>query len=175
MKKWWNCSLCILVQSPVTSSLQTLTSSSALCSPTTFHTHQTTSNITFLYTLIFLFFDSRQEDTNILDRVVADIPGALSAFNFSVSEIFVGRLFPNIWNVPHFFITYLYVVILSAFWSRDMTIYFIYSAFTTRPISSLATIKFLCFLALCMPSPNTLTSSAWTSSCCVVAFNFNPS
>jgi hypothetical protein len=48
-----------------------------------------------------------------------------------------------------------------AFWSRDMTIYLDFSAFTSKPISLLAISKTsVFFLIVCMLPPNILTSSA---------------
>ena len=51
-----------------------------------------------------------------------------------------------------------------AFWSQDITMYLVFSAFTSRPISSLAASKasVLFFFIECILLPNILTSSAWT-------------
>ena len=59
-----------------------------------------------------------------------------------------------------------------AFRAHDMTRYLVLSAFTSSPISLLATTKHYAFsLTVYMLPPNTLTSSALTTSWCV-PFNF---
>jgi hypothetical protein len=50
-----------------------------------------------------------------------------------------------------------------AFWSRDMTMYLVLSAFTSRPFSLLATTSASVFyFIVCMLLPNILTSLAWS-------------
>ena len=49
-----------------------------------------------------------------------------------------------------------------AFWSRDMTMYLVLSAFTSRPVSLLAITKAsVFFFMVCTLLPNILTSLAW--------------
>ena len=108
--------------------------------------------------------------------MTASISCLQSALNFFPNRIFeLLRLFPNTWILPPFQWTNinLYNVTSSCILiSRHDHV--LLSAFTSSPLSLLATTKAsVYFFVVCTLPPNILKSSAWTKSWCV-PFNFKP-
>ena len=152
--KSFSSSLCNLLHSPVTSSLlgpnvflNTLFSntlsflSSCSVKDQVSHPYKTTGKITVLYILIFKFLDSNLEDK----RFYTEWQQAFPDFNLLLISSTI-----EFWFVPKYsksstlskvLLSILTLWIRPAFWSRDMTMYLVISAFTSSPISLVAATK----------------------------------
>ena len=110
--------------------------------------------------------------------MIANILWIQSGLNFFLNRNFICYGLSQIFEVSIISKEQLSFIILwlgPAFRFRDATMYLVFSAFTTSPISLLSTNKASAFFFIvCMLPPNLLTSSASTSSWCL-PLNFKPS
>jgi len=139
----------------------------------------TTCKIIVLYILILKFLDSKLEDK----RFSSEWQQAFPEFNIqcvpisSWIELWFVKVVPKYLNSSNFSKKLLLIYILwfrPAFWSWEMTMYSVLSAFTSSPISLLPTNKIVFFFMACMLPSNIVTSSELTKSRCT-PFNFKPS
>jgi hypothetical protein len=118
--------------------------------------YKTWGKIIILYILIFCIFGHQNGRQKILDCMISGILWVQSALNFSINTILICQLFPNIWTSPHFQrIHYLTSCceFCPALYSRDINMYLVFSAFTSRRISLLISNKSAVFLAVWTFSP----------------------
>jgi hypothetical protein len=122
------------------------------------HPHKTFGKIRVLYTVIFMFLDSRWEDKNGSGlNGNKHYQNSISSQFPSESNFDMLLLFPNTGNVSYF----QKICLLSLCNYSDSNIYIVFSAFTSRPSSLLASIKVYVFFSMVsMSSPSRYTLSA---------------
>ena len=125
------------------------------------HPYKITGKIIVLYILIFKFLGSNLED----NRFCTEWEQAFPNFNLLLIYSWI-----EFWSVPRYLnSSTLSIEVLSiftlwprpAFRSRDITMFFVLSAFTSSPISFVAATNASAFsFTVCTLPPNMLTSSA---------------
>jgi hypothetical protein len=123
-----------------------------------------TDKIIVWYILVFTFLDRKLEDKRFCIIWWQTFTDVNLCFISSRIEFWCIQVVTNIWTVLFFqriYYQYIYIYILwlrPAFWSRDMTMYLVLSAFTSSPVSLLATTRgSVFFFVVCMLLPNILT------------------
>ena len=154
-------SLCSFLHSPVTSFLlspnillntlfsNTLSLRSSLSvSDHVSHPYKTTGKIVFLYILIFKCLDSKLENKIFCYEWQQAFPDFRLLLISSWMDFWFVKFVPKYVNSSTVSKELLSVFILwlrPAFWSRDMTMYIVLSAFISSPVPSLVIIKLLHF------------------------------
>ena len=165
-------SLCSFLHSIVTSSLlgpnillNTLSLLSSFnVSDQVSHPYNTTGRIIFLYILIFKFLDSKLEDKRFCTKWQQTFPDFNPLVTFTWIKFWLIKVVPKYFNssiLPKELLSVIKLWLRPTFWSRNMTIYVVLSAFTSSPVPLLATAKVSAFLFIVWTlPPNMFTSSA---------------
>jgi hypothetical protein len=108
------------------------------------HPYRTPGNIIVLYILTFTLLDSKLEDKRFCTEWWQAFPDFNLLLISSWKEFLFVRVVPKYLNcttVSKDLLTSFTLPFCPAFWSRDMTIYLVFSAFTSKPSTLLATNK----------------------------------
>ena len=106
------------------------------------HSHKTKGKIIVLYILIIKFLDSKMADIRFCTEWQQALPDCNLLLISSWIEFWSVKAVPKYLNYSTFAMELLSMFILwlhPAFWSQDMTMYWVFSVFTSCPISLLAT------------------------------------
>jgi hypothetical protein len=127
------------------------------------HTYKTTGKILLLCTLIFAFLDSNQEGKRFCTERYQAFPDFNRLLIPSWMEFRLVRVVPkylNFFTLSKDLLSIFMLWFCPAFWFRDMTMYLVFSAVTSRPISLLTITNYSAFFCILrMLPPNILTLS----------------